>query len=178
MPSEQGVDNGDSCCHEIGMSLTDECSVLDKPHHGWIASDLLHLVRGTRVHRPMTVGILLSKRTTSSMVSASVRRACERKLPTTLITCFCPHLEHARCHRKNHANVATTPCPSSQSTVPTFALASEARWASLSSQVPDASLMSSLLWHPRSVPQSCRLKVAELNTWPPSRVDRRNPSHW
>ena len=32
---------------------------------------------------------------------------------------------------KNHANVATTPCPSSKSTVPMIALASEARWASL-----------------------------------------------
>ena len=35
---------------------------------------------------------------------------------------------------------------------------SEARWASLSPQVPHASLKSSLLWPPRSVPQSCRLK--------------------
>ena len=35
---------------------------------------------------------------------------------------------------------------------------SEARWASLSPQVPHASLKSSLLWPPRSVPQSYRLK--------------------
>ena len=59
---------------------------------------------------------------------------------------------------KISANVATTPCPSSQSTVPMFALASEARWASLSPQVPHASSKPSLLWPPRSVPQSCRLK--------------------
>ena len=58
---------------------------------------------------------------------------------------------------KNSANVATTPCPSSQSTVPMFALASEARWASLSPQVPHAGSKPSLLWPPRSVPQSCRL---------------------
>ena len=38
-----------------------------------------------------------------------------------------------------------------------FALASEARWASLSPQVPHASSKPSLLWPPRSVPQSCRL---------------------
>ena len=39
-----------------------------------------------------------------------------------------------------------------------FALASEARWASLSPQVPHAGSKPSLLWPPRSVPQSCRLK--------------------
>ena len=49
------------------------------------------------------------------------------------------------------------PCASSQSTVPMFALASEARWASLSPQVPHASSKSSLLWPPSSVPQSCPL---------------------
>ena len=55
MPNEPRADNGDSCCHEIGLCLTDECTALDKPLHGWIESDLLHLVRGTRVHRSMTV---------------------------------------------------------------------------------------------------------------------------
>ena len=84
---------------------------------------------------------------------------------------------------KKHANVATTPCPSSQSTVPMFALASEARWASLSPQVPHASSKPSLLWPPRSVPQSCRLigsRTQHLHRLqvPPSRVDCRNPFHW
>ena len=50
------------------------------------------------------------------------------------------------------------PCASSQATAPMFALASEARWASLSPQVPHAGSKPSLLWPPRSVPQSCRLK--------------------
>ena len=54
MPNEPRADNGDSCCHEIGLCLTDECTALDKPLHGWIESDPLHLVRGTRVHRSMT----------------------------------------------------------------------------------------------------------------------------
>ena len=39
-----------------------------------------------------------------------------------------------------------------------FALASEARWASLSPQVPREGSKPSLLWPPCSVPQSCRLK--------------------
>ena len=55
MPSEPWAENKDSCCHQIGMSLIDECTVLEKPLHGWIESDLWHLVRGTRVHRSMTV---------------------------------------------------------------------------------------------------------------------------
>ena len=55
MPSEPGADNGDSCCHEIGMSLTDECTMLGKPLHGWIGTPLLHLVRGTPVRRSVTV---------------------------------------------------------------------------------------------------------------------------
>ena len=75
---------------------------------------------------------------------------------TALFFAFAHISNHARCQRKNHANVATTPCPSSQSTVPMFA-SSEARWASLSPQEPHASLKSSLVWPPRSVPQSCRL---------------------
>ena len=88
---------------------------------------------------------------------ASEELAKGSKLPTALITCFSHISNHARCQRKNHANVATTPCPSSQSTVPMFA-SSEARWASLSPQVPRAGSKPSLLWPPRSVPQSCRLK--------------------
>ena len=44
------------------------------------------------------------------------------------------------------------PCPSSQSTVPMFALA-----ASLSPQVPRAGAKPRLLWPPSSMPQSCRL---------------------
>ena len=132
----KGRQRGTRAVTRFGMSLTDECTALDKPLHGCIESDLLQLVRGTLVHRLTTVvknvhllatsvrpshaffapllepaipnfcaqlfvwshfdrtsRILLSKRTTSSMVSASVRRACKRKLSTALITCFCPHLE-------------------------------------------------------------------------------------
>ena len=91
------------------------------------------------------------------MASPSLRRACKKKLSTALITCFHPHLESCALPEKKSANVATTPCPSSQSTVPIFALASEARWASLSPQVPRAGAMPRLLWPPSSVPQSCRL---------------------
>ena len=50
MPSEPRAENGDSCCHEIGMSLTDERTALDKPRHGWIESDLFAF--GSRHTRP------------------------------------------------------------------------------------------------------------------------------
>ena len=53
--TSQEQTTGDSSCHEIGLCLTDECTALDKPLHGWIGSDHLHLVRGTPVHRSMTV---------------------------------------------------------------------------------------------------------------------------
>ena len=53
--ASQGQTTGDSCCHQFGMSLTDECTALDKPLHGCIESDLLQLVRGTLVHRLTTV---------------------------------------------------------------------------------------------------------------------------
>ena len=50
MPNEPRANNGGSCCHEIGMSLTDERTALDKPLHGWIESDLFAL--GSRHTRP------------------------------------------------------------------------------------------------------------------------------
>ena len=50
MPNEPGADNKDSCCHELGMSLIDECTALDKPLHGWIESDLFAF--GSRHTRP------------------------------------------------------------------------------------------------------------------------------
>ena len=49
-PTSHGQTTGDSSCHEIGMSLIDECTALDKPLHGWIESDLFAL--GSRHTRP------------------------------------------------------------------------------------------------------------------------------
>ena len=63
---------------------------------------------------------------------------------------------------KNTQTSQRPPCPSSRSTVPTFA-SSESRWASLSPQVPHASSKPSILWPPRSVPQSYRLKCSRTD---------------
>ena len=72
---------------------------------------------------------------------------------------FSPTSRIMRAAREKTAQTSQRlPCASSQSTVPMFALVSEARWASLSPQVPHASSKPSLLWPPRSMPQSCRLK--------------------
>ena len=49
-PMSHGQTTGDSCFHEIGMSLIDECTAVDKPLHGWIESDLFAL--GSRHTRP------------------------------------------------------------------------------------------------------------------------------
>ena len=49
-PTSHGQTTGDSCCHEIGTSLIDECTAVDKPLHGWIESDLFAL--GSRHTRP------------------------------------------------------------------------------------------------------------------------------
>ena len=49
-PASHGQTTGDSCCHEIGTSLIDECTAVDKPLHGWTESDLFAL--GSRHIRP------------------------------------------------------------------------------------------------------------------------------
>ena len=50
MPSEPRADNRDSSCHEIGTSLIDECTAVDKPLHGWIESDIFAF--GSKHTRP------------------------------------------------------------------------------------------------------------------------------
>ena len=202
MPNEPRADNGDSCSHEIGMSLNDECTVLDKPLHGWIESDLFAL--GSRHTRPSiddrggNLCICLRQGSAKSRLLRPLAGASNPEFlrPTLRVVTLRPHvmnlvvetdnlvdgqrqrpkslqkeasdsidnmlLPTSRIMRAAREKTAQTsqrlPCASSQSTVPMFALASEARWASLSPQVPHAGSKPSLLWPPREVPQSCRLK--------------------
>ena len=86
--ASHGQTTGDSCCHEIGLCLTDECTVLDKPLHGWIESDPLHWVRGTRVHRSMTVVKIVQLLATGfRQVTPSSPRLLEPAIPN-----FCAQL--------------------------------------------------------------------------------------
>ena len=201
MPNEPRADNGDSCCHEIGMSLTDERRALDKPLHGWIESDLFAF--GSRHTRPSIDDrgekcACLRQSSAKSRLLRSVAGASSPEFlcPTLRVVKLRPHvmnlvletdnlvdgqrqrpkslqreasdsfdnmlLPTSRIMRAAREKTTQTsqrpPCASSQSTVPMFALAYEARWASLSPQVPHAGSKPSLLWPPRSVPQSCRLK--------------------
>ena len=136
MPNEAWADNKDSCCHQIGMSLNDERTVLDMPLHGWIESVFfLHLVRSTPVHRSMTVVKMVHLLATGFGQVTPSSPGC--------------WTQQSR---------ISAPNSSKRTTVPMFALASEARGASLSPQVHHASSMPSLLWPPRSAPQSCRFK--------------------
>ena len=49
-PASHWQTTGDSCCHEIGTSLIDECTAVDKPLHEWIESDIFAF--GSRHTRP------------------------------------------------------------------------------------------------------------------------------
>ena len=183
------------------MSLKDEFTALDKPHHGSIESDLFAL--GSRHTRPSIDDrgencACLRQGSAKSRLLRPLAGASSLEFlrPTLRVITLRPHvmnlvvetdnivdgqlqrpkslqreasdsfdnmlLRTSRIMRAAREKTARTsqrpPCPSSQSTVPMFALASEARWASLSPQVPHASSKPSLVWPPRSVPQSCRLK--------------------
>ena len=150
-PASHGQTTGDSCCHEIGTSLIDECTAVDKPLHGWIESDIFAFGSGhtrpsiddrgencafacdkvrptpssprcwsqqSRISAPnsscgQTSTVrhesLLSKRTTSSMVSPNIRRACKRKLPTALMTCFSPTSRIMRAAREKNTQTSQRP---------------------------------------------------------------------
>ena len=95
-PSVPGTDSLDSCCHEIGMSLIDECTVLDKPH-GWIESELLRVFRGKCVHRSTTVVKLCSCLRQGSAKSRLLRpsagaRNPEFLRPTVRVVKLPPHV--------------------------------------------------------------------------------------
>ena len=81
----------------VGMSLIDECTALDKPLHGWIESDLLHLVRGTPVHRSMTVvKIVHLLATVFGQVTPSSLRCWSQQSQISAPDSSCGHTSTAR----------------------------------------------------------------------------------
>ena len=100
------------------MSLTDECTALDKPLHGWIESHLLHLVRGTRVHRSMTVvKIVHLLATRFRQVTSSAPRCWSQQPRISVPDSSCGHTSTAR-HESCCRNGQPDPWPAPASEEP------------------------------------------------------------